>query len=596
MPYHSKIGKRKRRLRIKNPFFRLLADCRRQWGWLSMFILIYFLAGLFKSRIALQFGNMTDAALTEGPEAAFVYVRPLVVLLILELVRGVLTYIVVAQTTERMFFDMKIRIFEKLNRLRTETIERRLRSGDVVTRVNSDLNSLCEDLAGQYTWFARVFFTAVIAFVSCVMLSRELSLVYFILMPPTLWLINRISRPMKEKQKKALQGISSGMNLAGEALGAAVTVKAYGLEQEMDSRFSTCMDQASEQETANERLSARMLSVRYVGVVLPMALMLFAGVWLVQEGRVTPGTVIAFSSLCGSVRGLLEITNSILKTWRRSLAAAERIYEILDLEEERFEGVLQANEESGVPVICARKLEFSYREDTPVLRELSMEVKTGESVALVGESGCGKSTVLKLLCGFYELPSRTEGSLLLWGIPAQKWEPGAIREKIALVGQDSFLFQDSIRNNVSCGRMGVSEEAVIRALRDADIWSFVESLPEGLDTRIGDGGLQLSGGQRQRIAIARAFLKDAPLLILDEPTSALDEEAEREIQKSLDRLSEGRTSVIVTHRLYTLKNVDKIYVLDKGRVAEQGSWEALLQEKGAFYRLLTLQKKGGGAQ
>ena len=299
MPYRLKIRKRGRQLKIRNPFLRLLADCRRQWGWLSMFILIYFLAGLFKSRIALQFGNMTDAALTEGPEAAFAYVRPLLVLLILELIRGVLTYIVVAQTTERMFFDMKMRIFGKLNRLGTETIEKRLRSGDVVTRVNSDLNSLCEDLAGQYTWFARVFFTAVIAFVSCVMLSWELSLVYFILMPPTLWMINRISRPMKEKQKKALQGISTGMNLAGEALGAAVTVKAYGLEQEMDRRFSECMDLASEQETANERLSAQMLSVRYVGVVLPMALMLFAGVLLVQEGRVTPGTVIAFSSLCG---------------------------------------------------------------------------------------------------------------------------------------------------------------------------------------------------------------------------------------------------------------------------------------------------------
>ena len=500
-----------------------------------------------------------------------------------------MTYIVVAQTTERMFFDMKMRIFGKLNRLGTETIEKRLRSGDVVTRVNSDLNSLCEDLAGQYTWFARVFFTAVIAFVSCVMLSWELSLVYFILMPPTLWMINRISRPMKEKQKKALQGISTGMNLAGEALGAAVTVKAYGLEQEMDRRFSECMDLASEQETANERLSAQMLSVRYVGVVLPMALMLFAGVLLVQEGRVTPGTVIAFSSLCGSVRGLLEITNSILKTWRRSLAASERVYEILDLEEERSGGVSQAHEEPGIPVVCAQGLQFSYREDTPVLRGLSIEAAQGESVALVGESGCGKSTVLKLLCRFYGLPSQTEGKLRLWDVPAREWELGALRDRIALVGQDSFLFQDSIRNNVSCGRKDVSDESVIRALKDADIWTFVEALPDGLDTRIGDGG-------RQRIAIARAFLKDAPLLILDEPTSALDEEAEREIQKSLDRLSKGRTSIIVTHRLYTLKNVDKIYVLEQGRVAEQGSWETLIQKKGVFYRLLMLQQKGGGAQ
>ncbi len=596
MAHRLKIRKAGKRLRIKNPLFRLLVDCRKQWGWLAMLVFSYFFAGLFKSRIALQFGNMTDAALTKRPEAAIIYVQPLVFLLILDLIRGVITYIVTAQTTERMFFDMKMKIFGKMNHLGTETIEKQLRSGDVVTRVNSDLNSLCEDLAGKYTWFARVFFTAVIAFVSCAMLSWELSLVYFILMPPTLWLINRISRPMKEKQKKALQGISTGMNLAGEALGAAVTVKAYGLEAEMGRRFSECMDLASEQETANERLSAQMLSVRYVGVVLPMALMLFAGVLLVQEGRVTPGTVIAFSSLCGSVRGLLEITNSILKIWRRSLAASERIYEILDLEEERSGDVSQAHEEPVIPVICAQGLQFSYREDTPVLRGLSIEAAQGECVALVGESGCGKSTVLKLLCGFYGLPSQTEGELRLWDVPVQEWELGALRDRIALVGQDSFLFQDSIRNNVSCGSTDVSGESVIQALKDADIWPFVEALPDGLDTRIGDGGLQLSGGQRQRIAIARAFLKDAPLLILDEPTSALDEEAEQEIQKSLDRLSKGRTSIIVTHRLYTLKNVDKIYVLEQGRVAEQGSWEALLQKKGAFYRLLMLQQKGGGAQ
>lgn len=163
---------------------------------------------------------------------------------------------------------------------------------------------------------------------------------------------------------------------------------------------------------------------------------------------------------------------------------------------------------------------------------------------MVGKSGCGKSTLLKLHCGFYELPAGEEGTLCLWGVPAEQWELGALRDRIALVGQDPFLFQDSIRNNVCCGKQDADEEAIVQALKDAELWTLVEGLPDGLDIRVGDGGLQLSSSQRQRIAIARAFLKNAPLLLLDEPTSALDAESERGWE-ALRNLMKGRTVIVI---------------------------------------------------
>lgn len=580
----------------KNAFFRIMFECKKQWGWLLSFVFIYFLAGVFKSWIALMFGNMTDAALTRGADAALGYVMPLVVLLGAEWLRGALTYIVTAQTTERIFFDMKRRIFEKLNRVPINIIEERLRLGDIVSRVNNDLNSLCEDLAGQYTWFMRVFFTAVIAFIACVRLSWQLSLVYFLLIPPAFWLVNRISKPMKEKQKAALTGIGSGMNLVGEALDAAVMVKSYNLEGELDSRFGETMDRVSLAEIENEKKSAQMLAVRYIGVVLPMALMLFFGIFLVRKGIVSPGTVIAFASLCGSVRGLLEISHTILKTWRRSLATSERIYEILDLPAESSGEITASDGKKDSPAVSFGDFSFSYNENIPVLKGITIKVQKGQRVALVGRSGCGKSTLVKLICKFYEPDSRMAGRVKLWGIPLEKWDNEALRAGMALVCQDSFIFQDTIRCNVSCRADGADDEKIIQALRAANIWEFVERLPERLDTRIGDGGLQLSGGQKQRIAIARAFYKDAPLLLLDEPTAALDVQAEKEVWSSLDRLSEGRTTIIITHRLYTLENVDNICVLENGRLAEEGKWDELLNRKGLFYHFVQTQTKEGAVQ
>ena len=581
------------RWRSKNYLVRLLADCKEQWGWLSLFILLYFLAGLFKSQIALCFGQMTDLVLANGITVALQYVWELVALLALEWLRGTVTYIVSAQTTERMFFNMKMKMFKKLSLLQAGELKSKLSSGDIVTRVNSDLNSLCEDFAGKYTWYLRVFFSAVIAFVSCVYISWQLSIVYFLLMPATFWLINNISRPIREKQKTIMQGIGKGMNIANEALGAIVTVKSYGLESKMDCKFGAHVDYVSEVEIENEKYNIKMIAVRYIGDILPMVMMLSVGTVLVSYRIISPGSVIAFSTLCGSVRSLLEISNNIVRTYRSSMATCERVYEILDLPEETSGKVMCENCES--PVVCVQGLSFAYDAGVPVLNDISFTVQRGQRVALVGKSGSGKSTLLSLICKFFSPLSSNGGQLKLWGVPVQEWDNEALRLRLALVSQDTIIFQDTIRNNVSCGDKNAVDDDIIQALKRANLWEFVDSLSEKINTRIGEGGLQLSGGQRQRIAIARAFFKDAALLLMDEPTSALDTNAEREVQTALNALAEGRTSIVVAHRLHTLRDMDCIYVFDKGYIVESGTWDELYQKKGEFYQLLVTRSKGNKA-
>lgn len=574
----------------KQPLLRLLWDCKKQWGWLSLFILIYFLAGLFKSEIAMFTGRVTDAALSGGAMAAMAFAMPLGVLLLLEWARGMLNYIVTAQTTERMFFGLKMRVFNKLKMLTAETIETRLGSGDIVSRINNDLNDLCETFAGTYTWYLRVLFTAVIAFICCLRLSWELSLTYFILMPPAFFWMQRISRPLKAQQAEILKKSGQGLNVAGEIIGADEVVKSFSLEEEMQRRYGEYIDHAAETEIESEKINVRLVAVKYIAVILPMVTMLAFGILLVSRGIVSPGTVIAFSTLCGQVRTFLELYSRMIGTIRKSTAQVERLYEVLDLSEEES-GPLSTTQE-GAPVIQAEDLHFGYAgaSSAPrVLNGCSLTVKKGEKAALVGKSGCGKSTLIKLICKFYT--GLEKGHLQMFGNDIADWDNAALREKIALVSQQPFLFQDTIYQNVLIGRPQADEQEVIAAMKAANIWDFVENLPLKLQTKVGDGGIGLSGGQQQRIAIARAFLKNAPLVLLDEPTSALDRESEQAVQQALDRLLENRTALIIAHRLYTLKDMDTIYVLENGHIAEQGSYKELAARDGIFSGML---REGAG--
>jgi len=285
----------------------------------------------------------------------------------------------------------------------------------------------------------------------------------------------------------------------------------------------------------------------------------------------------------GSIGGLASVYAQLQK----AVGATETIFSLMDEEKE-----MEHSTEHPVPVavegISFKGVNFSYptRPDVQVLNELSFDLQKGQTLALVGKSGSGKSTVASLLMRFYRANSGsiTTGEYAVEDLDLQSW-----RKSLALVPQDVLLFGGTIRENIAYGKTEASEEEIIQAAKEANAWEFIAQFPEGLETKVGDRGIQLSGGQRQRIAIARALLKDPQLLILDEATSALDSESERLVQEALERLMEGRTSVVIAHRLSTIRKAHQIVVMDQGSIIERGDHDALMAAEGAYFELVKLQ-------
>jgi ATP-binding cassette, subfamily B, bacterial len=317
---------------------------------------------------------------------------------------------------------------------------------------------------------------------------------------------------------------------------------------------------------------------------------IWQGAYMVQKGEMTVGLLIefvAYTAIIGaSIAGLGNFYAELLG----AIGATERIREILD---EQAEVALATSQTApDIPIegyISYRDVRFSYptRPDIQVLKGLNIEVRPGQKVALVGTSGAGKSTIVQLLLRFYELGS---GSIEVDGRPISEYDVSAFRRNIAIVPQEVLLFGGSIRENILYGKPSASEEEIIAAAQKANAWDFIQSFPEGLDTLVGERGVKLSGGQRQRIAIARAILKDPAILLLDEATSSLDAESERAVQDALKTLMEGRTSIIIAHRLATIRDVDRIFVIEDGQVYESGTHDELSQrEEGIYNTLAKLQ-------
>jgi subfamily B ATP-binding cassette protein MsbA len=410
----------------------------------------------------------------------------------------------------------------------------------------------------------------------------QLGLLILVMLPAVAWAMERLGGSMRRAATRGMRETGDLSVVLSEAMDGRRIIKAYGLEDHSIGRVDARLKSRLGVLLKAVRLRAAAAPVSDIFLGATVALVLFVAGWQNLHGGVTLNTFTAFTVALLLALQPIRNLSQLWPTASAGVAAAQRIFDSIDA---RPAIINRPNAKPLTPAggaVSFRDVSFSYQADNHILSGVTLDVPAGRKIALVGPSGAGKSTIFNLLLRFYEAGS---GTIAVDGQDIQSVTLQSLRAAIAVVTQEAVLFDESIASNIALGRPGASLGEIKAAARNAAAHDFIEAMPEGYDTRVGEGGLKLSGGQRQRIAIARAMLRNAPILLLDEATSALDSESERQVQEALSRLMAGRTTIVIAHRLSTVVDADRIYVLDKGRVAQSGTHAELMAANGLYANL-----------
>ncbi len=477
--------------------------------------------------------------------------------------------------------DMRRKAFDHLQRLSFRFYDEQ-KTGHLVGRIAKDLEDIGE-LAhhGPEDVFIAIM-TLIASFVLMLFVNVPLALVTMAIVPFTGWFTTRYGGKMTRTWREIYARVGAFNARLEETIGGIRVVKAFTNEEHERRLFAK--DNQAYRATKLEayRIMALTHSSSYMSMRLTQLVVMVAGSYFVITGGLSSGGFVAFLLLVNVFFRPIQQINQVIELYPRGIAGFRRYLELLATEPDIVDrpGALEVDHLRGD--IAFEDVSFSYSTHLPVLEGVSLEVAAGETVAFVGPSGAGKTTIASLLPRFYDVDA---GRITIDGIDVRDMTLASLRRQIGIVQQDVFLFAGTLRENIAYGKLGASDEEILDAARRAQLGDLLASLPHGLDTLIGERGVKLSGGQKQRLSIARIFLKNPPILILDEATSALDTETERAIQQALEELSLGRTTLVIAHRLATIKHADRIVVVDGGRVVEQGRHDDLLRGGGVYSRL-----------
>ena len=492
-----------------------------------------------------------------------------------------------SRTGQELAFDLRAALYAQIQRLSLGFHERQ-RTGDLITRVTRDIDSVQDFLSDSLFTILGSVLSILGMFVVMLWMDRVLALAAFVLAPVLFGVVHSYTRRIKELSRQQRQQDGALASVAQEAISAARVVKAFAREEHENQRFQEHGKRSLETGLEVARLEARFGWLVSVVTALGTAAVIALGVVRVLAGLVTPGDLIVFTSYLNRFYRPMRAFSRELTRVSRALVRAERVVEVLDADPgvkdepgartaPRFRGALRFEAVS-----------FAYQRGPIVLRDVSFAVEPGQTVALVGATGAGKSSLAALIPRFYD---PFDGRILIDETEIRRCTLRSLRGQISLVLQESVLFQATIAENIAYGNPAASPAEIVAAARAAHADEFIRALPEGYETVVGERGATLSGGQRQRIAIARALIRDSPIVILDEPTTGLDAATEALILDGLRRLMAGRTTVVIAHNLSTVEGADLILVLDAGRIVERGTHAELLARRGRYYDLYSLQAR-----
>lgn len=462
-------------------------------------------------------------------------------------------------------------------------------SGKIVTKLTGDINAIQNFLQSTLLVSLYNIIIFIAAFIYLLTINWKLTLIAVSLTPLTMLLVNLLSRPISKYVKSEMEGYEAVTAIAQDSVGGTFIEKAYNLHEFMQTKYDQAVNNALSFALKRERRASFIYPLNIILRWIPLITTAICGGYMSFRGQISTGSLFAFVYLLNYLVDPLSNFPTLLNDSKVALVSFERVGGVL-IQEEEFTSGKPFESRDPDNVISFRNVSFSYTDRTEVISTLSFDLPANKSFALVGSSGSGKSTVFKLICGFYRPDS---GSILLNGNELGSLDMDEARMQFSLVSQDTYLFPVSVGENISYGKPEASMDEVIEAAKMANAHQFITELPEGYNTLVGERGIRLSGGQKQRISIARAILKNAPILLLDEATAALDMQSENYIQEALERFTKDKTVLIIAHRLSTIKNVDEILVLDGGKVVERGSHEELMSAEGIYSQLYTTQCQSG---